>query len=325
MAFRIGFLLIDGFALMSYSAAVEPLRAANLLAGKTLYDVRHIPVSGERSHSSSGAEIPASAHIGEPFDFDLVLVVAGGDPSAFTNQKAFAWLRMLASRGTMIGGVSGGPFVLARAGVMQGRRMTVHWEHAEAVLAMRPDTILERSLYVVDRDRMTCAGGAAALDMMHALIAGHHGDAFATRVSDWFVHTDVRPSGGPQRAGIAERYGITNIVLLTAIQAMQDHIADPLPLGALAARAGVSERQLTRLFAKEAKRSAMAFYRDLRLDMAHGLVVQSGLSMTDIALACGFANSAHFSQAYAMRFARAPSHDRRLERRSTGTVGASTI
>ncbi|MCC0041578.1 MAG: GlxA family transcriptional regulator [Rhodobiaceae bacterium] len=310
MAFRIGFLLIDGFALMSYSAAVEPLRAANLLAGRILYDVRHIPVSGERSRSSSGAEIPATARIGEPVDFDLVLVVAGGDPSAFASQKAFAWLRMLASRGVIIGGVSGGPFVLARAGVMQGRRMTVHWEHAEALLAMRPDTILERSLYVVDRDRMTCAGGAAALDMMHALIAGHHGQAFATRVSDWFVHTDVRPSGGPQRAGIAERYRTANGFLLAAIQAMQDHIADPLPVGALASRAGVGERQLTRLFTKEMKRSPMAFYRDLRLDTARGLVVQSGLSMTDIALACGFANSAHFSQAYAKRFGQAPSRDR---------------
>jgi len=125
-AFRVGFVLIDGFALMSYSAAVEVLRAANLLAGRELYAIRHIPATGTQSVSSTGAIVRGTGQLGEDFDFDLVLVVAGGDPAKFRDRKVFRWLKQLSQRNICLGGVSGGPVVLASAGLMEGRRMTVH-------------------------------------------------------------------------------------------------------------------------------------------------------------------------------------------------------
>ncbi len=307
--FRVGFLLVDGFALMSYSAAVEPLRAANLLAGRTLYDIHNLPSSGGRSISSSGAIVMATDPVAERsgIDLDLVLVVAGGDPSRFRDERTFQWLRRQTRRGVLIGGVSGGPVILARAGIMEGRRMTVHWEHAPVLAEISPALLVERSLYVFDRDRMTCAGGTAPLDMMHALIARHHGPDFARRVSDWFLHTEVRPSGGPQRAGAAERYGTTSAVIVMAVAAMEDHIADPLALGQLAKLSGIGPRQLNRLFRTRMGKSTMAFYRDLRLDKAHSLIRQSTLSITEIALATGFANSAHLSRCFRDRFHATPS------------------
>ncbi|MEM9106968.1 MAG: GlxA family transcriptional regulator [Pseudomonadota bacterium] len=308
--FKVGFLLVDGFALMSYSAAIEPMRAANLLAGKTLYEMEHLPVVGAQSVSSTGAVVRASTHIGERVDFDLILVVAGGDPVRFGDERVFQWLRHLARRGMQIGGVSGGPLILAKAGIMSGRRMTVHWEHAQTLAVFEPDVVLERSLYVIDRNRMTCAGGTAALDMMHALITLHHGAEFARRVSDWFMHTDIRPPGRPQRAGTVERYGTTNLAVIRAIELMENHIADPLALQQLADLTGLGPRQLNRLFREKLGRSTMGFYRDLRLEMADNLLSQSTLSITEIALASGFSGSAHFSQCYRQKFDQPPSHRR---------------
>jgi transcriptional regulator GlxA family with amidase domain len=305
--FRVGLLLVDGFALMSYASAVEPLRAANLLAGRELYAVLNVAAAGAAARSSGGALVPGGAAVGDPPDFDLLLVVAGGDPVAFRDERAFAWLRRAARAGVTLGGVSGGPVVLARAGLMAGRRMTVHWEHAPALVEAEPALMLERSLYVIDRDRVTCAGGTAAMDLMHALIARHHGARFARLVSDWFLHTDIRPSGGPQRAGYVERFGTTDRAVLDAVAAMESHLGDPLSLPQLARLAGVGPRQLNRLFLARLGRSTMAFYRDLRLDAARRLLRTSTLPMTEIALATGFAGSAHFASAHTARFGHPPS------------------
>lgn len=302
---RIGILPIPGFALMSYASVVEPLRAANLLSGETVYETLHFTM-GTRAQSSGVAAIDAGSPIGGDPGLDLLFVVAGGDPAAFSDGRVLAWLRQLARRGVVLGGVSGGPVILARAGLMAGRRMTVHWEHAPALSEISPGLLVERNLYVVDRDRVTCAGGTAPLDLMHALIAEHHGGALARRVSDWFLHTDIRPSGGPQRSGLAERIGTRSAPVLDAVAAMENHIADPLSLEQLAGSAGTSPRNLNRLFQQHLTQTVMEFYRGLRLDLARRLLLNAPLSVTEIALATGFASSAHFSRAFSARWGYPP-------------------
>lgn len=306
---RTGFFLIDGFALMSYAAAVEPLRAANLLGGQNLFDVCNISV-GEASQSSGGAVIPADARIGESLELDVVLVVAGGDPMCFENGRAFAWLRRLAQSGIALGGVSGGPAVLVRAGLMKGRRFTVHWEHAPILAELYPDVLLDKALYVIDRDRITCAGGTAPIDLMHYLIARRNGAEFARLVSDWFMHTDVRHAGGPQRSGLAERYNVSNRAVVAAIEAMENHVADPLALSDLARLSGVGMRQLNRLFRKQLSTTTMRFYRHIRLEVARRLLVASQVPITEIAIATGFADSAHLWKAHTEEFGMTPSAQR---------------
>ncbi len=310
---RIAFVLIEGFALMSFAAVTEPLRAANLLAARRIYELFYFAgkaTAPERLNSSSGASIAVSG-LGEAAGaFDVAFVVAGGDPVGFHETQVFQWLRQQARQGCTLGGVSGGPAVLANAGVMANRRMTLHWEHHAALTERHPGLLLERTLYVVDRDRMTCAGGTAPLDMMHALIAEHHGADFARKVSDWFMHTEVRPAGGPQRAGLAQRYGTNRHAVLAAIEAMENHIADPLPLPDLARMAGVGVRQLNRQFRAGLGRSTGAFYRNLRLEKARELLHQTGLPILDIAIATGFSGAAHFATAYRQRYGDAPSRHR---------------
>ena len=306
----VGIVLVDGFALMSYASVVEPLRAANMLAGQALYQVDNIATAGTEAASSCGAVVPASNALADRDDYDLVLIVAGGDPESYANERLFDWLRHLARLGVSLGGVSGGPVLLAAAGLMNDRRMTVHWEHAAAMSEKRPTLRLERSLYIIDRDRVTCAGGTAPLDLMHALISERHGPRLARRVSDWYMHTQVRPSGGPQRAGREVRYRTNDPVVLRAIEAMENHLADPLELEQLAAITGVSARQLNRQFRVKMKVSTMRFYRDLRLDKARSLLKDSSLRITEVALANGFANTGHFSTAYKRRFGLSPSRVR---------------
>ena len=307
---RIGVLPVDGFALMSYASVVEPLRAANLLSRLPLYEIIHVTPRGAEAQSSGAARVAAGARVGEALALDLLFVVAGGDPAGFDDTATFAWLARLARRGVRLGGVSGGPVILARAGLMEGRRMTVHWEHAAALAEISPSLMIERSLYVIDRDRVTCAGGTAPMDLMHALIAQHHGAVFARLVSDWFLHTDIRPSGGPQRGGLVARVGTTSAAVLDAVEAMESHVADPLTLTDLARIAGVSPRQLNRLFAARLGCPAMRYYRDLRLAKADNLLRNSPLPLTEIALAAGFSSSSHFSRAYGARYGHPPSRAR---------------
>jgi transcriptional regulator GlxA family with amidase domain len=186
---RVGFLLLPDFALMSYASAVEPLRAANRLAGRELYAWRHVSLDGETATASNGATIRADHSVGERIELDALLVCAGGNPALFSHPPTYRWLRTLARRGVAVGGVSGGAYVLARAGLLDGYRATIHWEHIPAFSEEFPHLAVERSLFVIDRDRWTCAGGIAALDLMHALIERDHGHALAAAVSEWYLHT----------------------------------------------------------------------------------------------------------------------------------------
>jgi transcriptional regulator GlxA family with amidase domain len=312
--FKVGIVLIDGFSLMAYASAMEPMRAANLLSKEPLYSVRNLPVSGANSRSSSGALIKADAYLGEQVDFDLLLIVAGKEAGSYRNAQLENWLRLLASRGVLIGGVSGGPLVLAHSGVMDGFRMTIHWDHVDALTQISPRLVVERSLYVLDRNRLTCGGGTAALDMMLALIKYQQGPEIALKVSDWFLHTDLRVGENAQRSGLAERYNTSNEHLLKALEAMENHIADPLELSQLAALADLGARQLNRLFTKYLESSAVNFYRQLRLKKSQQLLIRTSLSVHDVALATGFANGAHLSKSFSDRFGLSPKRYREVSR-----------
>lgn len=309
---RIGFILTPGYALMSLTSAVEPLRAANLLAGRTLYRMRFFSLEGGFVESTAGGGFET-----EPLDrmgteFDIVFVVAGGNPLQYVPPPVLArGLRQLDARKVPLGGISGGGAVLARLGLMGGRRFTVHWLHIDALSEAFGDLLIERALYVIDRDRFTCAGGVAAMDMICAVIATDHGTDFAQSVSDWFIHPRLRHAGEPQRLDPAGRYNLHHPVLEAVVRLMTSHLADPLSAGQLAALAGCSPRQLQRLFQDHLNSTTMRFYRDLRLDKASELLEQSALPVIDIAVSTGFSGVAHFTRCFAERFGVPPARWRR--------------
>ena len=166
-----------------------------------------------------------------------------------------------------------------------------------ALRALSDRLLIERRLYVIDRDRYTCAGGVAPVDMMHAIITADHGAGFARRVSDWFIHTHVRDPDEPQKSGAAERFGTRHPVVLATLALMESHLADPLTLAQLALLAGVSPRHLNRLFLAETGRPAGQVYLHLRLDKADELLRDTGLKIAEVGTLTGFPNPAHFARA----------------------------
>jgi transcriptional regulator GlxA family with amidase domain len=321
VTFRIGFLLLPGFSLLSYASAVEPLRGANRLSGRDLYAWSHVAVSGQATTASNGAVILAEAEVGDTVALDALFVCAAGNPAGFVDPATFRWLRRLSRSGMLIGGVSGGAYVLARAGLLEERRCTIHWEHVPAFREDFPDLAVEHGRFVLDRDRLTCAGGVAALDMMHALIEQHHGVELATAVSDWYLHTEIRGGAEAQRASLAERYRVDDVRLLRALAEIERRIASPPTRADLAAAAGTNLRSLERLFAEALGTTIGALGQAVRLDRARLLLRQSRRSVLEVADMCGFTSASHFSRAYKARFGRAPRAERSAGRDGPGDGG----
>jgi transcriptional regulator GlxA family with amidase domain len=307
---HIGFLLIPGFSLLSYASAVEPLRAANRLSGRTLYTWTHVSAQGRPVEASSGLAIATDKAIGDHFPLDTILVCAGGNPALHRNVRTLSWLRKLARRGVRIGGVSGGPYILARAGLLEGYRCTIHWEHMASFQEEFPRLDIQRTLYEIDRGRLTCAGGVAGFDMMRDIIAVEQGPALAAAVSEWFLQTQLRSGNGPQRLSLRERYCVAHPKLLQALEAMEGSIDRPLSRDAIAQLIGLSVRQLERLFANHLGTTIGDLYLKIRLDRARALVHETALPLLAIAIACGFATGSHFSRAYRARYDRSPRQDR---------------
>ena len=306
----IGFILVPGFALMSYASATEPLRAANLLAGSDIYDVVTLSLDGRPVRSSSGAAIDCERLGGRAHAFSTVFVCAGGTPAQWNHPDVLATLRAMARDGVRIGGISGGPYLLAAAGLLNGRDFTIHWEHAPILKEAFPQLTPRQARFVLDGNRITCGGGVAPLDMMHALIAERMGADFARRVSDWYLHTAVAEPTAPQRASAAERFGVHHPLLLNVLEKMEATIEQPLGRNSMAAYTGISPRHLDRLFADHMGSGFLETYRQIRLRHARRLLQQSPLSVSEIAFATGFSSAAHFSTAYRKLFARPPSSDR---------------
>ncbi|CAN5271958.1 HTH-type transcriptional regulator CdhR [soil metagenome] len=303
----LGLLLIEGFPLMAYASIIEPFRAANALANAPRYRWTHVSVDGLPARASNGASIVADQSVEAPLACDTLFVIAGGDPAAFDDARTLHWLRRLGRSPVRIAGVSGAPFILARAGLLADHRVTVHWEHVFAFREAFPDIIVEQSLYIIDRRRMTCAGGTAGLDLAIELIERECGQALAARVGEWFIRTAPRQSDLSQRPSLRARYGVANDHVLKALAEMEAFVEEPLPAARIAAHAGVSVRQLERLFRAHLGQSTGEMYMAIRLDQALHLLRTTQLGMTQVAVACGFQNASHFSRRFKRRFGHPPS------------------
>ena len=178
---------------------------------------------------------------------------------------------------------------------MQDRRHTIHWMHLDELRAIYPDANVERRLYVIDRDRFTCAGGTAPLDMMCAIITKHHGADLARAVSNWFIHTAIRKAEEPQQEHQVSMPVFGHPALDVALELIQNHIGDPLTLADLAFLSKISERQLERVAKDRLGMSLMRYYRTIRLKKADDLLSHSNMTIEAIAQATGFSDRSHFS------------------------------
>lgn len=317
MSELIVFLLMPGFSLLDFAAIAEPLRSANRLGGE-LYRWKVLSADGHPVSASNGMSMAVDGPLETLEAASILYVVAAYDPLARVDRTLKHWLKRQANAGITLGGVDTGAFVLAEAGLLQGFRVTVHWETIAAFIERYPALRISHEIFEIDGRRITSAGGTASMDLMLELIARRHGRDLAIRVAEQFVLGQIRPQKNLQRSPLGERYGVNNTKLLSAIAQMEQHIETPLAIDPLAANVGITRRQLERLFRTGMGESPAGFYLNLRLERGRQLLQQTDLSVMEVSLACGFESSSYFARCYKNRFQRPPRRDRQA---TAGALG----
>ncbi|GBQ66893.1 AraC family transcriptional regulator [Ameyamaea chiangmaiensis NBRC 103196] len=304
---RFGFLTLKNYSLIAVSNAIEALRMANRVTGCQDYAWRVLSLDGAPVAASNGLALHPTEALGEAEGLDVLFVCGGIDVRAATSEKLRMTLRRVARQRIVIGALCTGTFALADAGLLRGYRCAIHWENLGAIREEFPEIDLVDELFVIDRDRMTCTGGAVPLDLMLRVIAAHVGAARAREIAMQFLLARDRAGSEAQPLIALDPLPPS---LGRAVQLMDSHIDQKLSVGEVASAAGVSERQLERLFRAHTGSTPAAYLAAARLERARRLLRQTGMSVTDIGVACGFTSLSHFSTAFRNRFGYAP----RLER-----------
>ena len=307
---RIAIFVIPQFAMMGFTSAIEPLRAANRMSGRSLYSWHILSRDGKPVMASNGIAVVPEASIDTAGRYNMIIACAGLAAELYEDRAVFAWLRRLDRQGIDIGSISLGSYLLARAGLLDGYRCTIHWENLSGFSEAFPHLDVTPELFEIDRSRFTCSGGIAALDLILNLIRLQHGHDLATAVSDQFMHERIRDRHDRQRMALAARLGIRHPKLVAAVRHMEETLDEPISCAELAKVVDLSGRQLERLFRKYLERTPTRYYTELRLNKARLLLLQTDLSVLDVALACGFASASHFSKCYREFFKKTPSEER---------------
>ncbi|MDB6176903.1 GlxA family transcriptional regulator [Paracoccus sp. Z330] len=310
---RFTFLLLDRFTMLPFAATLEPLRLANRAAGATLYEWRLVGASGDIARCSNGTCVVLDAGLDPNITLsrdDVVIVCGGTEIGREATKPVLNWLRKQARGGAMIGAICTGSWVIAAAGLLDGRKATIHWEFHDGFSEAYPDVDLFRSVFVDDGNRLSAAGGTSPIDLVLHLIAHSHGDDLAATVADQMLHTSIRTNQDSQRLSIPTRIGVRHPRLAAVIARMEENLEDPISPARLAADAGMSTRQLERLFRKYLNRSPKRYYMETRLGRARNLLMQTELSIIEVALASGFSSPSHFSKCYRAQYGSTPYRER---------------
>ncbi|MEO0820628.1 MAG: GlxA family transcriptional regulator [Pseudomonadota bacterium] len=304
------FLLSPQFSLIAFSAAIEPLRLANRVTRRPLYAWRLVSEDGKPVECSNGTRLEVDSGL-EAVNRDArIIVCAGFGLERAASRPVLTWIRREARRGVRLGALCTGSYVLARAGLLDGKRCTIHWENLAAFAEDFPEVEVLNLLFVVQDGVFTSAGGTSAADMMLSLIAEEQGDDLAATVADCLLHVPMRGEADEQRLSVPARIGVRHPKLVQIIQTMEQTTEEPVSPAELARGVGISTRQLERLFRRYLNRSPKRYYMELRLEKARSLLLQTNMSVINVALACGFTSPSHFSKCYRAHFGRTPYRER---------------
>ncbi|MEZ5883090.1 MAG: GlxA family transcriptional regulator [Paracoccaceae bacterium] len=303
---KYAFVLVPGFTLLAFSSAVEPLRIANQLSQQPLYQWRLLSETGAAVSSSSGISVCVDGPL-EALPRDTGLFVCSGNPArAAAAPAVVAAVSRHARFGGAVGGICTGAVALAKAGLLNARSFTLHWENQPAFCEDFPTLMPTSGMYEISGQTMTCGGGAASTDMMLSVIARDHGAEFAAMVSDMCLRKVMVGVEPEQRSSLSVVIRSRNPGLLAIVNLMNTHLEDPLTLEELAQVAGYSRRHIERLFTSVLGETPGDFYRGLRLDRGRNLMSTTNMSLLEVATACGFSSVAHFSKSFKARFGIAP-------------------
>ena len=307
---RYAFLTLPNYSLIAVSNAVEPLRMANRLAQEAAFEWSIVSLDGEHVTASNGLKLVPTGALEPLGRVDILFVCGGVDVRAAVSPRLLTALRRLAEHGTPLGGLCTGGYALARAGLLDRYHATIHWENLSALREEFPRVLISDQLFTIDRDRFTCSGGVAPLDLMLHLIEARLGAEIARLVSEQFIVERIRTGEDRQYVPLRAQVGVSHQSLIKVAQLMEANIEKPLSLDAIARRTGLSRRQIERLFRRHLNCVPKRYYLEMRLKRARELLLQTPMPIMDITTACGFQSPPHFSKSYRSQFGHPPSAER---------------
>lgn len=309
----VGFLLLENFTLIAHSVAIEPLRMANQLSGKELYRWYTLSEDGQPVRASDGQRILPDGSLKDVQGFDIVIVCGGVAPQQAIRKAHISFLQAQARRDCILGSVCTGAWALAQAGLLDGYRASVHWECIPGLQEAFPKVLVTNRLFSVHGNRITGSGGTAPLDMMLNLIQRQFGRELMAAISEMFMCERIRDEREQQRIPLRHVLGMSQPKLLEIVELMEANIEEPLETEDLAAIAGISRRQLERLFLKHLNSSPSRYYLTIRINRARKLLRQTSMMIIEVAEACGFVSTSHFSKCYRSFFGVPPRTERTCE------------
>jgi len=311
---RYGFLLLPNYSMIAFSSAVEAMRMANRLSGEPLYEWPIYSLDGEPVAASNGLLISADHRAVDAKDLDAIFVCSGLRVWQNWSEDLNKLLHGYKRKEMILGGICSGAFLLAKAGLLDGYRCTIHWEYIASLRESVPNAVVTEELYELDRDRYTVSGGSAPLDMMLKLVRETHGKELVVSISEQFMCDRMRGEYDKQRIPLRLLLGADQPKLTEAVELMESNLEELINLDDLASLVGISRRQLERLFKKYLDCVPRRYYLDLRLKKARQLLLQTPRSISEIAIACGFVSASHFSKSYREMFGFSPREERQLQR-----------
>lgn len=300
------FLLLPRLTMLAFSAAVEPLRVANQVTNRELYRWYVMTEDGAPVRCSNGISITPDSGLENLTKEAAAFVCAGIEPAISVSGKTVAWVSRQRAFGCQVGGICTGAFALAKAGLLDDRTFTLHWENQPAFTENFVGLEPTGNLYENDNGLMTCGGGSAATDMMLAMIERDHGKDLAMVVADMCIHFRSDSREAPQKSAYSVALSSRNQHLISAMQFMNENLENPVEIDDVAAEANISRRQLERLFKRYVGISPAQFYIDQRISRAHALLNETPMSVNEIAVATGFSSSSQLSLRFRKRYGKSP-------------------
>ena len=311
---RYAFLTLPNYSLIAVTNALEVLRMANRVAGRDIYEWSIASLDGRPVPASSGLELTPTVALDKIGKVEILFVCGGIDVREAVSNPLLAALRRLGERRVGLGALCTGGYALARAGLLDNYRATIHWENLPALREEFPRVQLNDQVFSIDRDRFTASGGTAPLDLMLNLIQLKHGLRISQQVSEQFVLERVRSDRDRQYVPLRAQVGSSHGNMIRVAQLMEENIEKPLSLERIAHSTGLSRRQIERLFRRHLDCVPKRYYLEMRLRRARELLLQTAMPIMDVTTSCGFKSPPHFSRCYRAQFGYPPSEERRTRR-----------
>jgi len=301
----IGILIIEGYPIIPFSCVVDSLRAANRLSGKELYHWEYYGPDETPVAASCGITVPTRP-LSEAKNLKTLVIVAPNTAQHFDDSTTIRLLKALDKKEVNLGSASSGSFILARAGLLDDCRCTIHWENIPVFKELYPHLDVAFTLYEIAERRFTCSGGIAALDMMLKLIENQYGRQLAQQISQQFQHDRIRTEIDSQQMADRIDLAMSAPKLIDVINLMENNIEVPLSLPSIAEKCNLSLRQIERLFHKYRNVTPSQYYLSLRLMHAKQLLLNTNRSVIDISIATGFETQSYFTACYRKHFGSSP-------------------